>query len=51
MTVTVGEIISAVDRARNKINDEYKKPEPPDEELIDILNDYIDMLESIPVKR
>ena len=50
MTVTVGEIISAIDRARNKRDDEYKKP-IPDEELIDILNDYIDMLESIPVKR
>ena len=50
MTTTVGEIICSIDRARNKKDDEYKKP-APDEELIDILNDYIDMLESIPVKR
>lgn len=50
MTVTVGEIISAIDRAKNKKVEEYNKP-MPDDELVDILDDYIAMLESIPVKR
>lgn len=50
MTVTVGEIISAIDRARNKIKEEYNKP-MPDDVIVDILQDYIVILENLTVKR
>lgn len=48
--MTVAEVICKIGRARNKINDELKEA-MPDEDLIDILEDYIDMLENLVVKK
>ena len=48
--MTVAEVIQKIGKARDKINDEFKKP-CPDEELIDILCDYVNMLENLVVKK
>ena len=48
--MTVADVICKIGRARNKINEELSES-IPDDELIDILEDYIDMLESLVVKK